>query len=402
MFLFLMALSINMQQAELEVDTMSHFKNKQLYKISDKLVNEVEINFFSKPNNYDKLHDFSNLMQLSTDFQYYIANWQPIGISNFKGSAIFGAYYESGNREKTRNRDGKDYTSIKSVQVNHNVFDLNNIQLQQGRIFDADEYILTGDNIPVILGAEYTGIYQLGDQIDIDYYFQTFKGTVVGIVQPLQKIVTNNRPELLLDRYVLLPLMSLSDSPSRLNNNAAKYPVFFKALLLTRANGMIISELDPLSIRKVVGSIAQKTGFDQFSIIGADGLRINTLVQMTEANRFTLLLVSSLMFVITMSILLLTLFIKTKKNVSTYKVLLISGATLNHVCLMISLQSLITYVIGSIIPCLITMLLTSFSIPIFLTYLLLVLLLSLFMTIMTYLFVKKIFSKLDIVRELKG
>lgn len=397
-----MALSINMQQAKLEVGTMSHFKNKQLYKISDGLINEEDVNFFAKPSNYDRLHDFSELMHASTQFQYYIANWQPIGISDFKGSAIFGAYYELGHSEQTSNRDGKEYSSIKSVQVTQNVFDLNVVQLQQGRTFDADEYILTGDNIPIILGAEYAGVYQLGDQIDIDYYFQTFKGTVVGIVQPLQKIVTNSRPELLLDRYVLLPLMSLSDPPSYLNKNAVKYPVFFKALLLTRANGMIISELDPLSIRKIVGSIAQKTGFDQFSIIGADSLRINTLVQMTEANQFTLLLVSSLMFVITMSILLLTLFIKTKKNVSTYKVLLISGATLNHVCLMISIQSFITYLIGSIIPCLITMILTGFSIPIFLTYLLLVLLLSLFMTIMTYLFVKKIFSKLDIVRELKG
>jgi len=401
LFLFLVALAVNMQQASLEVGAMKHFKDKNIYQISDDLVNEIEGEFFKKKYNYDKLNEFASMLEQSTAFQYYKANWQPIDVLDFKGDKVFGAYYESGDTEHFK-KDDRGYHFVKSIQISKSVIPINNVQLIQGRFFDEDEYVLQENSIPIILGAEYSSIYKLGDEIKIEYYFKQFTGTVVGILQPSQKIVTTNRPELILDRYMIIPALSLPDAPSRLLKNATKYPIFFKASLLSRANGVILSELDPLAIRKVVGEIADKAVFDQFAIIGADGPIIQTLAQMTETNRMTLVFLSILLLLIAISALFVTLYMKTKKNVDTYKVLLISGATLEHVCKMLGFQFVMTYFIGSILPLLIILLLTNFSISILSVYILLVILFLIIVFTVSYVFAKKFFTKMDLVRELKG
>ncbi|MBD8498465.1 hypothetical protein [Paenibacillus arenosi] len=402
LFFFLLVLVINIKQTEIEVGTTENFKNKQMYKLSDHLVDELETEFFSRASNYDKLNEFANALEKSTDFQYFNAIWQPIGVVNFKGDKIFSAYYENGSEVSIYKINGKEYHSVKSIQVDSDALSYNNIQLSQGRLFDDEEYVFIGNQIPVILGAEYNGIYKIGDQIDIEYYQQSFKGTVVGIIQPLQKIITVNRPEILLDRYIMIPAMYFNKSPSQLTNDASEYPIFFRASLLSRANGTILSELDPVQIRKLVGEIALQTGFSHYSIIGANSLKINTLVQMTETNRITLLVLSFSLLALAIGVLLLSLFIKTKRNVSTYKVFLINGATLSYIYKMISLQSLITYIFGSLLPLVIGIVLIGLSASILFMYLLLVAVFSIFMSIMSYVFVKRIFLKLDIVRELKG
>lgn len=82
--------------------------------------------------------------------------------------------------------------------------------------------------------------------------------------------------------------------------------------------------------------------------------------------------------------------------------LLISGATLEHVCKMLGFQFVMTYFIGSILPLLIILLLTNFSISILSVYILLVILFLIIIFTVSYVFAKKFFTKMDLVRELKG
>lgn len=403
LFYFLvMMVVINIKQSHLEVKAANVFKGMNVYKITDQLFDQKEKDFFMNVKNYNILDAFADKMAEQPGMVFYQAVWQPIGIYGFKGNETFGDYYEFGKSVPIQNFHGKEYTSIKSMQLNQNAIEINQLQLDSGRLFNSNEYIFSGENIPILLGADYQGVYRVGDRIDLNYYQQDFVGTVVGLFQPSQKIMTKSRPEVILDRYVILPSLNFNTQPTSLIETTSDVPIFFRALLLSRVNGTIISDLDPIEVRKIGKDVAVQTGFNSFDIIGADSLAINTLVNMIESNRDVLLAISIGLFIITLIVLIMTVFLKIKKNVSTYTVLLISGADLTNIWRMIGTQLAITSLIGSFVPFLFLLILTSSSYLILINYLVLVFLVSLLKLWLAAIFARNMLARMDIVQKLKG
>ncbi|WP_052098689.1 hypothetical protein [Paenibacillus stellifer] len=194
----------NLNQANLEVRTTNNYKDKNLYILSDSLYDEKETEFFSNMNSMDILKSFSTELSKKQTFDYYNAIWQPIEVSDFKGDIHFDAYYENGFNQPAYNINGLSYRTIKSVQLNKIVFDSNNIQLSEGELFTDTDFIYNDKKkqIPIILGADYRGIYKPGDSFNILYYQRPFEGIVKGVLPPSQKILTKSEPELFLDTYM--------------------------------------------------------------------------------------------------------------------------------------------------------------------------------------------------------
>ncbi|MFE4573061.1 ABC transporter ATP-binding protein [Paenibacillus chitinolyticus] len=394
----LLVLTLNINQTRIEIEATRNFKDKNIYQISDNLYKEKEKEFFSKPDSFEILNNFSNQVHVNESYKYYNAIWQPIEVSDFKGDMIYDAYYETGNNQPSYMIQNKSYRAIKSVQMNQAVLDFNHLRLETGAGFKEDDYVFKqeDDRLPVILGSEYSSIYKPGDTLDILYYQRKFTGVVVGILEPSQKIMTVREPELLLNRYIILPLLDFEQTPPKMEG------IFLKALLLSKINGNIITDLEPLQIRTMLNEISAKTGFKEFSVIGANSLAVNSIVNMTEINRNTLFVISVALFITLIALFIIIMRIIIKKNIDFYKVLLISGVSTNQIYRSINYQLPLLNLIGCMLPLIFIMVTLNNPLSLLVNYLIVVGISSLIIAIAVNRYTRKYFEKVDIVQQLKG
>lgn len=346
LFLLILTMLLNVNFSEVETRTTSHFKDKNLMQLSDNLFDELEVRFFSRDESYHVLKKFADELSAVKEFTYYHTVDQPLYMLDFKGDQSFDPYYEYGDSHPLVEMHGQDYHAVKSLQINENAFRLNELELHAGRKFYEDEYVFKeGQPIPVILGSAYAGLYHLNDTVDISLYGKALKGNVIGFFESSQKIIVPNapEPEIMLDRYIVLPIINFNTIPSHLTEEDEE---FYMAALLNLANGMIITNLSPLESRLLVENIGEKVEFTDFQLIGANSILIDTLVNMTEMNRSLLITSTVIIFIIIIMLFLLVSIVKVRKNVEIFKVFLISGANMNDIIQLVRYEYLFTALIG--------------------------------------------------------
>ncbi|MGG4386178.1 hypothetical protein ABEX08_29680 [Priestia megaterium] len=405
MFFFLiLILVVNLDQANIETQTVSNFEGKNIYQVSDDLIDNKETRFFSSSDGYDTLSNFNNKLSTSSKFISYTAHWQPINLANFKGGNSFDPDYQYGSPPKpTFKLNDKVYSSVLSLQINDSVFNLNHIQILEGRKFSKKEYIYNNNTnkIPVILGNDYSSMYKLGDNINILVYGKEFQGHIIGFFEPSQKIMTSNEPEVILDKYIILPALTFKTALSNYLPKDPNAQVFFRATLFATTNSLLLTDSSPLEIRKDMDRISKSAEFEDFQIIGASGLAINTLVSMTKANLKLIYLAIAILFLIAMCTFVYTLYLKVKKNIDTYTVLLISGANMNYIKKYIRAEFLLISIIGIIVPLIPFALILSGSLAFLINYLFISFIFLIIILILIKIVVNKIFDKVDIVQYLK-
>ncbi len=395
---------VNINQTNIETKTAKNFEGKNIYQVSDDLTGQKETTFFSGPMEYDLLNQFNQTLSRSIKFTYYTATWQPIGVANFKGDPSFDPNYQnSGKSTPTYKLNNKTYSFVLAVQANKAVFNINNLQIEKGRSFTKDNYKFKGDGspIPVILGNQYWGLYDIGSKINIFLYDKEIEGKVIGFLDSSQKIMTANQPELILDNYMILPAITFSEKPSKYLMENPKDGLFVKASLLAGTDSLLLTKQSPVQIRNITDQIATQTGFHDFQLIGASSLAINALVDMTKANVLLIIIAIALLFFITLITFLYTIQLKIKKNVDSYLVLLISGANMLHIKKYVKGEFLLLSLIGALIPIIPLLILTSFSFSTLINYLFISLGLILLMSQLIKHYINRVFTNIDIVHHLK-
>lgn len=214
--------------------------------------------------------------------------------------------------------------------------------------------------------------------------------------------MTANQPEIILDKYMLLPSLTFNDKPSETLLNDSNNELFVRASLLANTNSLILTETAPLEIRKFMEDIKTQTGFNDFQIIGANGLSMDALVSMIEANVTLIYILISLLFIITLAIFLYTISLKVRKNVDTYSVLLISGANMQHIKKYVRNEFVLITLIGVVIPIGPFLLITSTNTLLTINYLFVSFIFVLAISLLTRKYIDKVFTNLDIIQRLKG
>ena len=74
-----------------------------------------------------------------------------------------------------------------------------------------DYWYKEGDQIPVILGSEYNGIYSVGDTFTHDYLYKNYNFYVYGILNSCE--ITNMKSNIRIDQYIIMPSFSIKDIP---------------------------------------------------------------------------------------------------------------------------------------------------------------------------------------------
>lgn len=134
---------------------------------------------------YRKIEAFKSLLLAEKRIAFISLVEQPVEIYGTDIPAAFLEGYEEGyGNSGIFQMDGENWYRTKSLQVSDSFFETFHIQTVSGRSFEPQDYTYKdGKQIPVILGAEYTGTFQLGDRITCNYLSADISLEVVGFLQ---------------------------------------------------------------------------------------------------------------------------------------------------------------------------------------------------------------------------
>ncbi|WP_285395803.1 hypothetical protein [Lysinibacillus sp. fls2-241-R2A-57] len=355
--LFVMLININI--SKIEINSAKKFNNQNMYQITDMLINEREIEFFKEVQNYDVLNEFKNHILENNKVDVYSTVWQPIGLKEYPNDEKFAAYYESELSDALFDLDGNSYRASKAIQVNKSVFDYNVFEFAEGKRFDDSSYLYTPGNnsIPIILGSDYNKYYELNDKLELYYYGEHFVGEVIGFAKENTSIFTKQEPQQLINRFIILPSLSFSENPSELLRKKEVGETFVKALLLSQTNSNLVTQLNPLEVKKEIAEIEKVTGFSDYQIIGANSLSVNLLHTMIDSNQTIIYTISGVVFVLILIALYFLVKSTIKREFDTYLVYIINGITNNKIKQTIQVEFLTHTGIGIALALLLTVIL---------------------------------------------
>lgn len=402
-FLVLGVLLVNLNAAEIEGDTVRSFAGQNMYQISDSLLGQdKEANFFRDERGYKTINRFNKQLAQSNEFTYYATKWQPIGIADFEGGPSFDPRSNEGSVTPPNEVNGTTFNRVLSYQLNQTVFDINQIKFVKGEGFTKEDYEYKDTQaIKVILGNHYNALYEVGDTLKIFIYNKVLKAEVIGIMASSQTFTSFSNPTSTLDNYIVLPAFTFSSIPSKAKMISDGDEIFYRASLLSRLNSSLFTELSPLEVRDEVSRIGADGGFEEYNIIGADGVVVDTLVNLTNTNLVLIYTALAVTFLLSVLAFLYTFSLKIRRNVDVYSVFLISGATHSEIKKEMVKELFLFNILAVVIAALPFMVLTGGTLVLLYPYVFISALVILCTMMVAGFYLKREYNRVDIVQHLK-
>ncbi|WP_127489168.1 ABC transporter [Paenibacillus ehimensis] len=333
LFFILTVIFLNYNQIDSKSKKAEYLENFSAYKLSDTIFDSDELKKLMKqPDFLTKIKIFYGNLENSLDEKYiYIFN-QSVALLNFgednKRKFTYG--YESGVATKGSFYEKQDgpYYSIKALQMNKQAFDHFGIDVIEGEPLSSQDFENknNNDNVPVLLGSEYRGLYKVGDTLKGRYLFKKFTFSVKGFVDKSTMVFNSNNRELYLDRYIIMPAQQFNGAPS----NKEEFS-FQQKHYLQLINGEIFSSENEYMVRNKLEQVKDRSQFYDIQLLGANSLPLNLIFSAIQENVWLLGLVATSIFFVCIISISMIMVAKLNENVKNLSIHLISGATLNHI-----------------------------------------------------------------------
>lgn len=334
------------------------FNNTNYYKIGDNFIGKYEEEFNQDINKYSKLIALNNALENNPHFTYLENYNNPVELPNFIGGDIFLEGYEEGDISNSKiiiNTSLDDFVEISQVKalwVNYSLLNEFDISVSDGRLFVEKEYSTYKNTLPVILGSDYNGVFKVGDIIPVDTFIFNSKGSfeVIGILEKNSIIYSDTNNLLCLDRYMILPSITLNILDLNQNNKGA-----FEFFTYIQGNGIIKTNLSAEDTQNIVCEICDNLNIKPYYyILEAD----NQQSYIFNIDMKKMVELFKMIFVF-MMILLIILFstyiiIKIRYNLKLYSILLTFGYSYTDIAFLLLLESLVILLSSSFISIIIT------------------------------------------------
>ncbi|MEI5994995.1 hypothetical protein A5880_002585 [Enterococcus sp. 4G2_DIV0659] len=173
--------------------------------------------------------------------------------------------------------------------------------------------------IPVILGNDYKGVYDIGEVFLGDYLFELVSFKVVGVLKENSFVFYQGNAEFYLDNVVVIPY------PEKRPDNNFKDKGFLNRLYFGMINGNIATNND-MEISEILSSlnkIGKQTKFSNYHIIGVSSFveqYTDMLMALTKNKELIIVLFSMLfiLMVILLNFISYTLFVQRKNKYYVY------------------------------------------------------------------------------------
>lgn len=295
---------------------------------------DLEVSTSAFIRNYNKviaLKKFYKELSNHTKFQYYESIIQPNSIFNFKGDEKFLYNYEDNLLSKEEKDSINEYQNIKQILINKNY--ANKVKLHKmianGRGFRQGEFITKNyKEIPVILGADYMGIYKIGERIDgmpqVDV-MATYR--VIGFLKKDTSIVVNGEL-VFLDRYFVTPSLTILKDPDSLSD--LMYQGF---LYLQKSNGTI-SLSDSYSFQNFLNDLERlriKYNVFDIGVLNYSMLELNSLKMLVYENIEMLVSIGIILFIFSCISIGVYMILIIQSLLYVYRVYLLSGYSIREI-----------------------------------------------------------------------
>lgn len=297
----------------------------QLHSMSD---DDFSSYINNQDNDYAKLKKFINLLSFQKQFKFISVINQPIDMITKQVSQKFVYGYELGSPIPSgKDKQGNIVESVKCLQLSSNAFSQFNLQIESGCGFNSDDYTYKRDSsIPVILGSEYKGIFNIGSSFDANFLSVKMHFTVVGFFRPNTSILFQDKLNYL-DRYMVMPAFSpANNSPDD----------FYKKILDQQSGGVILSKQSLASVRSTISQLVLQSGTKSQVLTQPNASMITNLVSTSNETIIQLMLLTVSMIIFTVISISLALIGIIRRNYYEYGIHLICGATLHAVFLQIA------------------------------------------------------------------
>lgn len=302
------------------LDTANEYRLVDLEKSTSSFIRDY--------NKVTSLKKFYGELSSSDQYTYYESIIQPASVCDFKGSDVFLYDYEEG---LTDTSPVDNFKTVKQVLINSNYadkIDLKNL-IETGHGFAQDDYYSEDYHaIPIILGYDYNGIYEIGDVIDVmlqNNICATFK--VIGFLKKDSSAVVNQEL-IFLDRYILSPSLNIGHEPNNLED--LMYQGF---LYLQKSNGVVklSSGYELQDFLQYLETLRIKYHMFDFGIINFSLLETNALKMLVYENMEVLWILFGLIFIFNAISIASYMIIIINNSLYRYKVYLLSGYSMRQI-----------------------------------------------------------------------
>lgn len=260
--------------------------------------------FLGDPEGFERFraseHDLSTLanfigeLDAATRVDFLSAFDQPVVVRDFAGNDRFDA--NAGSDLEVRGEywgdGGARLQDVKSMQMNREMFDFSRLRIDAGSAPDWGAVDYTSGAVPVLLGADYHGVYDLGDEIQAELYGAPQRLRVAGFLSSGSAVFYRGDVNHYLDDTVVLPYPSDVGQLVRQDQDLGGVVAF--AMLntdLAAASSMTYDD-----VVNELGGIAARTGFHDYSLQGVPTYLVQLrLVRQIVIDNFVLLSVVLLM-----------------------------------------------------------------------------------------------------------
>ena len=240
-----------------------------MYGLTDRLTDPVLFEQYRKSlANLEKVTTFYDSLEQGAPagVRLLSAFNQAMPVADFAGGQAFEHGYGTQETAQGPYEDpvlGKQVVNVKSVQLSESTFDFYNLAGQNDIDLDWGAVDYDSETIPVLLGADYDGVYAVGDRLTANYYFKPTRMRVAGFLPPNASMFYQCDINHFLDDHLVVPY------PRSITGAAEADPGFYGILAFAMLNANIAvdrGQPDTVVFR-TLQSAATSSGFDQYALL---------------------------------------------------------------------------------------------------------------------------------------
>ena len=351
------------------------FQTDEVYQLSDMAFGDTVDPYIHEDSGVQKLKSFYLDLSKNTNYLYLEKHLQPTEIADFSGSDIFRSAYEGGYMNPPREVNQKQYSEVNTCQLNAAAIQYYQLSVCKGELLSEEDMACTSLTIPVLLGYEYSGVYDIGDTLDADYLLTKYQFLVVGILKQNSAIVKDDYISYL-DRYIIMPSLTWDTESTKAGGVLTQGATYFNKI-----NGTVVLR-DGYTLTDFVNYVENcrlSNGIDfDMTILAQSPLTLSIIKSTAYESSQNMFVIIALLFVFCGISTFFAIYYKVKSNTQTYSILLICGYQIKEIKRIVFTEFVLLFSIALLISLFLSQLLLSsafriavFAITALLSYLLL-------------------------------
>lgn len=251
--------------------------------------------FRESPERLEELAMFVEQLDAEPGIRFISAYDQPLPVADFRGDERFDVGYgtEYSLRGEYSDESGRVVRDLKSIQMNQSAFEFAGLRVGSTAALDWAAVDYAAPSVPVLLGADYAGVYDVGDTFDGSLLFKDLTFEVQGFLAPDSTMYFRGDLNHFVDDAVIVPYPKSSTS-------LIGWDQAFAGMLEFQMLNADLAVAPHLTIDDVLARLdrlGNATGFTDYSLTGIP----TYVVQLSQVRRLiqdNLALLSTILFLL--------------------------------------------------------------------------------------------------------